>query len=112
MIYLRRFNLQYLIINLLFMLLLRYYILKLSQLQAFPSDRNHNRRNKIFCNGKDPHIPTFTCLGYQGNTNVVAVMIIQEETSSNGMSDGREIVDAYYALKSVEDSNNAKEGTP
>ncbi|HEY5557468.1 rod shape-determining protein MreD [Acetobacterium sp.] len=38
MIYLRRFNLQYFIINLVFMFVLRYFILKLSQHPAFTSD--------------------------------------------------------------------------
>jgi len=38
MIYLRRFNLQYLIINLIVMFILRYFILKLSQHPAFNSD--------------------------------------------------------------------------
>lgn len=38
MIYLRRFNLQYIIINLVFMFLLRYFIFKLSQHPAFTSD--------------------------------------------------------------------------
>lgn len=38
MIYLRRFNLQYLIINLVFMFVLRYFILKLSQHPVFTSD--------------------------------------------------------------------------
>lgn len=27
--------------------------------------------SSYFCNGKDPHIPTFTCLGYHGYTSVV-----------------------------------------
>ncbi|MGV8905029.1 MAG: rod shape-determining protein MreD [Acetobacterium sp.] len=38
MIYLRRFNIQYLIINCAFMFLLRYLLLKLSQHPAFTSD--------------------------------------------------------------------------
>ncbi len=38
MIYLRRFNLQYLIINLIVMLIMRYFILKLSQHPDFTSD--------------------------------------------------------------------------
>ena len=38
MIYLRRFNLQYFIINLVIMFVLRYFILKLSQHPAFTSD--------------------------------------------------------------------------
>ena len=38
MIYLRRFNIQYVIINFIFMFILRYLLLKLSQHPAFTSD--------------------------------------------------------------------------
>ncbi|MBK5244859.1 MAG: hypothetical protein JJE18_07520 [Eubacteriaceae bacterium] len=42
----------------------------------------------------------------------ISVMIIQGETSANAAPVARDIVDAYYALKSMDDSNNAKEVTP
>lgn len=49
---------------------------------------------------------------YEAPEIAVSVMIIQGETSSNAAPVARDIVDAYYALKSVDDSNNAKEVTP
>lgn len=39
MIYLRRFNLKYLIINITVMLIIRYFMVKLTEYQAFSSDR-------------------------------------------------------------------------
>ncbi|MGL4606893.1 MAG: penicillin-binding transpeptidase domain-containing protein [Eubacteriaceae bacterium] len=30
-----------------------------------------NQGSTFFCNGKDPHLPIFTCLGYHGNTDLV-----------------------------------------
>jgi len=49
---------------------------------------------------------------YEAPEIAVSVMIIQGETSSNAAPVGREIVDAYYALKSADDSNNVTEVTP
>jgi len=49
---------------------------------------------------------------YEAPEIAVSVMIIQGETSSNAAPVGREIVDAYYALKSEDDSNSTKEVTP
>lgn len=55
----------------------------------------------------------FVCFTpYEKPEIAVAVMIIQGETSSNAVPVAREIVDAYYALKPVDDSKIIEEVTP
>ncbi|MGV8905028.1 MAG: penicillin-binding transpeptidase domain-containing protein [Acetobacterium sp.] len=55
----------------------------------------------------------FVCFTpYEKPEIAVSVMIIEGETSSNAAPVGREIVDAYYALKTKADSNNTMEVTP
>jgi len=55
----------------------------------------------------------FVCFTpYDAPEIAVAVMIIQGETSSNAVPVARDIVDAYYALKSPDNANTTKEVTP